>query len=125
VQKAIAQNPNNASNTILDDLRRQARNKASGRYSNISSNPTDKMVDPSGTANWFSFFGTADAQRQEARAAMEEEYRYVYNHNPEALVGKEPDDINTMLKGNIQARKLELDISGAPRHVYLPAGTSI
>lgn len=125
VQKAIAQNPNNASNTILDDLRRQARNKASGRYSNISSNPTDKMVDPSHTANWFSFFGTADAQRQEARAAMEEEYRYVYNHNPESLVGKDPDDINTMLKGNIQARKLELDISGAPRHVYLPAGTSI
>lgn len=125
VQKAIAQNPNNASNTILDDLRRQARNKASGRYSNINSNPTDKMVDPSHTANWFSFFGTADAQRQEARAAMEEEYRYVYNHNPEALVGKDPDDINTMLKGNIQARKLELDISGAPRHVYLPAGTSI
>lgn len=125
VQKAIAQNPNNASNTILDDLRRQARNKASGRYSNINSNPTDKMVDPSGTANWFSFFGTADAQRQEARAAMEEEYRYVYSHNPEALVGKDADDINTMLKGNIQARKLELDISGAPRHVYLPAGTSI
>ncbi len=125
VQSAVAQNPNNASNTILDDLRRQARNKASGRYSNINSNPTDKMVDPSHTANWFSFFGTADAQRQEARAAMEEEYRYVYNHNPEALVGKDPDDINTMLKGSIQARKLELDISGAPRHVYLPAGTSI
>ena len=125
VQKAIAQNPNNASNTILDDLRRQARNKASGRYSNIQSNPTDKMVDPSGTSNWFSFFGTADAQRQEARAAMEEEYRYTYSHNPESLVGKDPDDINTMLKGNIQARKLELDISGAPRHVYLPAGTSI
>ncbi|WP_236452178.1 hypothetical protein, partial [Escherichia coli] len=54
VQKAIAQNPSNASNTILDDLRRQARNKASGRYSNIQSNPTDKMVDPSGTSNWFS-----------------------------------------------------------------------
>lgn len=125
VQSAVAQNPNNASNTILDDLRRQARNKASGRYSNISSNPTDKMVDPSHTANWFSFFGTADAQRQEARAAMEEEYRYIYNHNPEALVGKDPDDINTMLKGSIQARKFELDISGAPRHVYLPAGTSI
>ncbi|UPW35148.1 hypothetical protein RCIP0090_00055 [Klebsiella phage RCIP0090] len=125
VQKAIAQNPSNASNTILDDLRRQARNKASGRYSNIQSNPTDKMVDPSGTSNWFSFFGTADAQRQEARAAMEEEYRYTYSHNPESLVGKDPDDINTMLKGNIQARKLELDISGAPRHVYLPAGTSI
>lgn len=125
VQKAVTQNPNNASNTILDDLRRQARNKASGRYSNIQSNPTDKMVDPSGTANWFSFFGDADAQRQEARAAMEEEYRYVYNHNPESLVGKDADDINTMLKGNIQSRKLELDIAGAPRHVYLPAGTSV
>ena len=125
VQKAVTQNPNNASNTILDDLRRQARNKASGRYSNIQSNPTDKMVDPSGTANWFSFFGEADAQRQEARAAMEDEYRYVYNHNPESLVGKDADDINTMLKGNIQSRKLELDIAGAPRHVYLPAGTSV
>ncbi|QXO10383.1 internal virion protein B [Escherichia phage vB_EcoP_ZX6] len=125
VQKAIAQNPSNASNTILDDLRRQARNKASGRYSNIQSNPTDKMVDPSGTSNWFSFFGTADAQRQEARAAMEEEYRYTYSRNPESLVGKDAEDINTMLKGNIQARKLELEIAGKPRHVYLPAGTSL
>lgn len=125
VQKAIAQNPSNASNTILDDLRRQARNKASGRYSNIQSNPTDKMVDPSGTSNWFSFFGDADAQRQEARAAMEEEYRYTYSRNPESLVGKDAKDINTMLKGNIQARKLELEIAGKPRHVYLPAGTSL
>ena len=125
VQKAIAQNPNNASNTILDDLRRQARNKASGRYNSISSTPTAKMVDPSGTANWFSFRGTADQQRQEARAAMWDEYQYLYKHNIEALNGKDEDDINTMLKGNIQARKLELDISGAPRHVYLPAGTSI
>ncbi|WQZ00011.1 hypothetical protein [Klebsiella phage KP-PHA-Meh] len=125
VQKAIAQNPSNASNTILDDLRRQARNKASGRYSNIQSNPTDKMVDPSGTNNWFSFFGDADAQRQEARAAMEEEYRYTYSRNPESLVGKDAEDINTMLKGNIQARKLELGIAGTPRHVYLPAGTSL
>lgn len=125
VQKAIAQNPSNASNTILDDLRRQARNKASGRYSNIQSNPTDKMVDPSGTSNWFSFFGDADAQRQEARAAMEEEYRYTYSRNPESLVGKDAEDINTMLKGNIQARKLELEIAGKPRHVYLPAGTSL
>lgn len=125
VQKAIAQNPSNASNAILDDLRRQARNKASGRYSNIQSNPTDKMVDPSGTSNWFSFFGDADAQRQEARAAMEEEYRYAYSRNPESLVGKDAEDINTMLKGNIQARKLELEIAGTPRHVYLPAGTSL
>ena len=125
VQKAIAQNPSNASNTILDDLRRQARNKASGRYSNIQSNPTDKMVDPSGTSNWFSFFGDADAQRQEARAAMEEEYRYTYSRNPESLVGKDAEDINTMLKGNIQARRLELEIAGKPRHVYLPAGTSL
>lgn len=125
VQKAIAQNPSNASDTILDDLRRQARNKASGRYSNIQSNPTDKMVDPSGTSNWFSFFGDADAQRQEARAAMEEEYRYTYSRNPESLVGKDAGDINTMLKGNIQARKLELEIAGTPRHVYLPAGTSL
>ena len=68
VQSAIAQNPSNASNTILDDLRRQARNRASGRYTDIPENPTDKMVDPSGTANWFSFFGDADAQRQEARS---------------------------------------------------------
>lgn len=125
VQKAIAQNPNNASNTILDDLRRQARNKASGRYNDIQSNPTDKMVDPSGTSNWFTFFGAADDQRQEARAAMQDEYRYVYNHNPEALVGKDADDINTMLKGSIESRKMELDISGTPRHVYLPAGSSL
>lgn len=125
VLKAIAQNPNNASNTILDDLRRQARNKASGRYSKLPSKPTEKMVDPSHTANWFSFLGTADAQRQEARAAMTEEFYYLQDKNPEALVGKDDDDVNTMLKGNIQSRRLELNISGAPRHLYLPAGTSM
>lgn len=125
VQSAIAQNPSNASNTILDDLRRQARNKASGRYTDIPENPTDKMVDPSGTANWFSFFGDADAQRQEARAAMVEEFRYLKTHNPESFAGKDADDINKMLKGNIQSRKLELEVAGAPRHVYLPPGTSL
>lgn len=125
VLKAIAQNPNNASNTILDDLRRQARNKASGRYSKLPSKPTEKMVDPSHTANWFSFLGTADAQRQEARAAMTEEFYYLQDKNPEALVGKDDDDVNTMLKGNVQSRRLELNISGAPRHLYLPAGTSM
>jgi hypothetical protein len=125
VQSAIAQNPSNASNTILDDLRRQARNKASGRYTDIPENPTDKMVDPSGTANWFSFFGDADAQRQEARAAMVEEFHYLKTHNPESFAGKDADDINKMLKGNIQSRKLELEVAGAPRHVYLPPGTSL
>lgn len=125
VQSAIAQNPSNASNTILDDLRRQARNKASGRYTDIPENPTDKMVDPSGTANWFSFFGDADSQRQEARAAMVEEFRYLKTHNPESFAGKDADDINKMLKGNIQSRKLELEVAGAPRHVYLPPGTSM
>lgn len=125
VQSAVAQNPSNASNTILDDLRRQERNRASGRYTNIPENPTDKMVDPSGTANWFSFFGDADAQRQEARAAMVEEFRYLKTHNPESFAGKDADDINKMLKGNIQSRKLELDVAGAPRHVYLPPGTSL
>lgn len=125
VQSAVAQNPSNASNTILDDLRRQERNRASGRYTNIPENPTDKMIDPSGTANWFSFFGAADAQRQEARAAMVEEFRYLKTHNPESFAGKDADDINKMLKGNIQSRKLELEVAGAPRHVYLPPGTSL
>lgn len=125
VQKAIAQNPNNASNTILDDLRRQARNKASGRYNSIPSNPTEKMVDPSGTANWFSFFGTADAQRQEARAAMTEEFYWYKTHNPEAFAGKDESDLNTMFKGSIESRRLDLDVSGAPRRVYLPAGTTL
>jgi dUTPase len=83
------------------------------------------MVDPSGAANWFSFGDTADAQRQEARAAMEAEYRYVYRKNPESLVGKSDDDIQKMLAGNIQARKLELDVGGKPRHVYMPPGTSL
>ena len=125
VQSAVAQNPSNASNTILDDLRRQERNRASGRYTTIPENPTDKMVDPSGTANWFSFFGDADAQRQEARAAMVEEFRYLKTNNPESFAGKDAEDINKMLKGNIQSRKLELDVAGAPRYVYLPPGTSM
>lgn len=125
VQRAIAQNPSNASNIIMDDLRRLAQNKASGRYNNIAVNPTPDMLDAKGTANWFSFGDTADMQRQEGRAAMEDEYRYLYRTNPEALVGKSADDISTMLAGNIQARKLEVQVGGKPRHVYLPAGTSM
>lgn len=125
VQRAIAQSPNNASNIILDDLRRLAQNKASGRYDNVPVSPSSKMIDPSGESNWFSFGSTADAQRQEARAAMEAEYRYMYRKNPEALVGKDAEDINTMLKGNIQSRKLEVEIAGKPRFVYLPPGSSL
>lgn len=125
VQRAASQGPSNASNIMLDDIRRLSQNKASGRYNNLSVNPTEDMLDAKGTANWFSFGDTADMQRQEGRAAMEAEYRYLYRTNPEALVGKSAEDISTMLAGNIQARKLEIDVAGKPRHVYLPAGSSM
>ena len=125
LQRAASQGPSNASNIIMDDLRRLAQNKASGRYNNLAVNPTEDMLDAKGTANWFSFGDTADMQRQEGRAAMEAEYRYLYRTNPEALVGKSAEDISTMLAGNIQARKLEIDVAGKPRHVYLPAGSSM
>ena len=124
VQRAASQNPANASNILFDDVRRIAQNKASGRYSNLAVNPTADMLDTS-TANWLSFGDTADAQRQEGRAAMEAEYRYIYRTNPELLVGKSASDISTMLAGNIQSRKLELQVAGKPRHVYLPAGSNI
>lgn len=125
VQRAASQGPSNASNIMLDDIRRLSQNKASGRYNNLAVNPTEDMLGAKGTANWFSFGDTADMQRQEGRAAMEAEYRYLYRTNPEALVGKSAEDISTMLAGNIQARKLEIDVAGKPRHVYLPAGSSI
>lgn len=125
VQRAASQGPSNASNIMLDDIRRLSQNKASGRYNNLAVNPTEDMLDAKGTANWFSFGDTADMQRQEGRAAMEAEYRYLYRTNPEALVGKSAEDISTMLAGNIQARKLEIQVAGKPRHVYLPAGSSI
>lgn len=125
VQRAASQNPANASNILFDDVRRIAQNKASGRYNNLNVNPTDDMLDAEGTANWFSFGDTADAQRQEGRAAMEAEYRYIYRTNPEMLVGKSPSDISSMLAGNIQSRKLELEVAGKPRHVYLPPGSSM
>lgn len=125
VQRAASQGPSNASNIMLDDIRRLSQNKASGRYNNLAVNPTEDMLDAKGTANWFSFGDIADMQRQEGRAAMEAEYRYLYRTNPEALVGKSAEDISTMLAGNIQARKLEIDVAGKPRHVYLPAGSSI
>lgn len=125
LQRAASQGPSNASNIIMDDLRRLAQNKASGRYNNLAVNPSEDMLDAKGTANWFSFGDTADMQRQEGRAAMEAEYRYLYRTNPEALVGKSAEDISTMLAGNIQARKLEIEVAGKPRHVYLPAGSSL
>lgn len=125
VQRAASQGASNASNIMLDDLRRLSQNKASGRYNNLAVNPSEDMLDAKGTANWFSFGDTADMQRQEGRAAMEAEYRYLYRTNPEALVGKSAEDISTMLAGNIQSRKLEIQVGDKPRHVYLPAGSSL
>lgn len=125
VQRAASQGASNASNIMLDDLRRLSQNKASGRYNNLAVNPSEDMLDAKGTANWLSFLGTADMQRQEGRAAMEAEYRYLYRTNPEALVGKSAEDISTMLAGNIQSRKLEIQVGDKPRHVYLPAGSSL
>lgn len=125
VQRAASQGASNASNIMLDDLRRLSQNKASGRYNNLAVNPSEDMLEAKGTANWFSFGDTADMQRQEGRAAMEAEYRYLYRTNPEALVGKSADDISTMLAGNIQSRKLEIQVGDKPRHVYLPAGSSL
>lgn len=125
VQRAASQGASNASNIMLDDLRRLSQNKASGRYNNLAVNPSEDMLDAKGTANRFSFGDTADMQRQEGRAAMEAEYRYLYRTNPEALVGKSAEDISTMLAGNIQSRKLEIQVGDKPRHVYLPAGSSL
>lgn len=125
VQRAASQGASNASNIMLDDLRRLSQNKASGRYNNLAVNPSEDMLEAKGTANWFSFGDTADMQRQEGRAAMEAEYRYLYRTNPEALVGKSAEDISTMLAGNIQSRKLEIQVGDKPRHVYLPAGSSL
>jgi len=125
IQRAAAQGQSNASNIILDDIRRLARNKASGRYDNLPFNPPDAAIDAESTANWFSFGDTADAQRTEGRVALQEEYKALYRSNPELLVGKSPEDINTLLKGNIQARRVEVEVAGKPRHVYLPAGTSL
>lgn len=125
IQRAAAQGQSNASNIILDDVRRLARNKASGRYDNLPANPPEAAIDAESTANWFSFGDTADAQRTEGRVALQEEYKALYRSNPELLVGKSPEDINTLLKGNIQSRKIEVEVAGKPRHVYLPAGTKI
>lgn len=125
IQRAAAQGQANASGIILDDIRRLARNKASGRYDNLSPNPPDAVLDAESTANWFSFGDTADQQRSEGRVALGEEYKQLYRSNPELLVGKSPEDINTLLKGRIQSRQLQVEVSGKPRHVYLPAGTSL
>lgn len=125
IQRAASQGVANASGIILDDIRRLARNKASGRYDNLSPNPSDAVLDAESTANWFSFGDTADAQRAEGRVALGEEYKQLYRSNPELLVGKSPEDINTLLKGRIQSRQLQVEVSGKPRHVYLPAGTSL
>lgn len=125
IQRAAAQGQSNASNIILDDIRRLARNRASGRYDNLPANPPEAAIDAESTANWFSFGDTADQQRQEGRVALQEEYKQLYRSNPELLVGKSPEDINTLLKGRIQSRQLQVEVSGKPRHVYLPAGTTL
>lgn len=125
IQRAASQGVSNASAIILDDIRRLARNRASGRYDNLQPNPPEAALDAESTANWFSFGDTADQQRTEGRVALSEEYKQLYRTNPELLVGKSAEDINTLLKGRIQSRQLEVEVSGKPRHVYLPAGTSL
>ena len=125
VQKAIADNPADISGILLNSVRRQAQMKASGRYDQIQGSPSAKMIDASGTSNWFSFFGEADKQRSAASAAMAAEYKYLYQNNPEALRGRSAEDINDMLKGMVSSRKMELEVSGKSLFTFLPPGTNM
>lgn len=131
VAQALEQDASNATGVMFDTLRRVQENEARGLYQAIPEKASQEMINPnstlgfSSTSNWFSFGSEAKEQRAAGTQALQEEFQYVKETNPEVLLGLEDKDINALLKERIKARQGEVTVNGTDIHFYTPRGTSM
>lgn len=136
IQNAIAQDPNNMNNNILDTVKRVAAERASGLYKDVPSMPTgkagDTIFDGSQATGFFSRVGAAlwttdnvANQRAQFSDQLKSEYTRIRNADPSLLSGKSPSTIHDMLVGNVQARTVSVKVGNYDSNIVLPAGTNL
>lgn len=134
IQSAIAQDPTNANNNVLDTVKRVASERASGMYKDVPQMPTGKTGDAvfntDAALSWYQRINpitTASEASQRAQFGQElqAEYARIRNEDPALLSGKSPQTINQMLVGSLQARTVGLTVGNFNTSVILPVGTSL
>lgn len=127
---AIAQDPSNVNNNVLDTIKRVASERASGMYKDVSPTPSAKMLDTGAALSWYQHLNpiTTDSeasQRAQFGQELQATYSQVYNSDPGLLSGKSPETINKMLVGMIQARTVPVTVGKFNSGVVLPYGTTM
>ena len=134
IQSAIAQDPTNANNNVLDTVKRVASERASGLYKDVPQMPSGKTGDAvfntDAALAWYQRINpitTASEASQRAQFSQElqAEYTRVRNTDPALLTGKSPETINQMLVGNLQSRTVGLTVGNFNTSVILPVGTTL
>lgn len=130
IQQAIAQDPSNVNNNVLDTIKRVAVENASGMYKDVKALPSDKMLNTDSALRWYQRINpvttdSEDSQRQQMSQQMQAEYSRIYNTDRGLLSGKSPESINKMLVGLIQGRTAKVDVGRFAANITLPPGQSI
>lgn len=134
IQSAIAQDPTNMNNNVLDTVKRVAAERASGMYKDVPQMPSGKAADAvfntDSAVSWYQRVNpiTTDSEASQRAAFSQElqsEYTRIRNEDPALLSGKSPQTINQMLVGNVQARTVGLQVGKFNTSVVLPAGTTL
>ena len=130
IQQAIAQDPSNANNNVLDTIKRVAVENASGMYKDVKAIPSDKMLNTDSALRWYQSINpvttdSEESQRQQMSQTLQAEYSRIYNTDRGLLSGKSPESISKMLTGLVQARTAKVDVGNFAANVTLPTGQSV
>ncbi|UNA01119.1 putative internal virion protein [Erwinia phage Loshitsa2] len=130
VQQAIAQDPSNVNNNVLDTLKRVAVENASGMYKDVSNVPNEKMMNTDSALRWYQSINplttdSEESQRQQMAQTLRAEYTRIASTDRGLLSGKSPESINKMLTGLIQARTAKVDVGPFAANITLPTGQSV
>lgn len=130
VQQAIAQDPSNVNNNVLDTLKRVAVENSSGMYKDVKAVPNDKMLNTDSALRWYQSINPVStdseaSQRQQMSQTLQAEYSRIYNTDRGLLSGKSPESISKMLTGLVQARTAQVDVGRFAANITLPTGQNI
>lgn len=120
---AALQNPENASNILFDDLRRNATNVASGAYNaSMATMPNDR-IDGTKLNNWLDFGDESDRQVTAGATAVAQSWKYLAQRRPELT--NNPDALEKAAYADASMRKVELTVGGNNIHAYTPVGKTL
>ncbi|QYW05873.1 internal virion protein [Vibrio phage vB_VpP_NS8] len=120
---AALQNPENASNILFDDLRRNAQAIASGKYNAQNATMPNALIDGTKLNNWLDFGTESDRQVTAGATAVAQSWKYIAQKRPELT-----NDLDAMEKAayaDARTRQVELQVNGDNIHTYVPVGKKL